>query len=840
MLGLALQTVRARRATLAGAFVAVAVAVTLVSACAVLMASALRAPGPGRFAAADIVVQARSSITVGHGNSASNTVVFPPPWLPAADVARASRVSGVARAVGDVSFPVAVFNSAGDSIGENPRGHGWSSAALMPYRLSAGASPVGADELVIGSSLAAAAGFRPGGRVWVSTPAGARSFRIGGIANGPRGDEQPVFFADTAARALAGAPDQVNAMAVMARPGTDLARLGVALSHQLGGSVKVLDRAHAAEADAGDQRVAGRSDLIALLGTIAGAAGTVAVFVIASTFAFAVAQRRRENAALRAIGATPGQVRRMVVVEAMLVGLIGGAIGLIAGLPLAGWIATALVNHNAAPQGFAAHVTWIALVCALGAGLLVCLLAVLAVAWRAGSVPPAEALREQRTGRQRIGPARAIVGLTLVGCGIAMICVFQGQAALAFSYATALLFMSGVGLLGPLVLGGLSALVARPLRVLPGALGLLASTALSASRSRGGAIGVPIMLITVLAGTGVVLVETDQRNTQRVTTVRTTAAQVLVASAGAGLAPDTVNAIRALPGVRGATGVLPTQVFLLDRGLANNGDPRPAAGLDGGPAGATPGLDLGVRSGSLAAVHGNVIALAYTVAAPAKLHVGDLLHASMFDLTRLTLRIGAIYNHGAGLGDIVMDPALAQAHAADKLDNAIYVTGGPSAARQLARYARLHPEVSVRPRTQFLADVHGSTVQTVWVAWFIVGLAGVFALIALVNTVAMATAVRSREFASIRLLGGTRGQCLQLISLESAITVLVALAIGTLIVRLSLLRVPDGPTGMPVSGPSTLIAVILAGTGLLGIAAGTLAGLGALRASPASAVRLPA
>lgn len=819
---------------------AVVIAVTLLSACAVLMASALRAPGPGRFAAADVVVQARSSITVGHGNTASNTVVFPPPRLPAADVGRASGVSGVARAVGDVSFPVEVFNATGDSVGENLRGHGWSSAGLTPYRLSAGSPPVGAGELVIGSSLAAAGGLRRGELIRVATPGGARSFRISGIASGPHEDEQPVFFADTAVRALAGAPDRVNAVAIIARQGTDLARLRVALSHRLGSSVEVLDRAHAAEADAGDQRVAGRSDLIALLGTIAGTAGTVAVFVIASTFAFAVEQRRRENAALRAIGATPGQVRRMVVAEAMLVGLLGGAIGLIAGLPLAGWIARTLVNHDAAPQGFTAHVTWVALVCALGAGLLVCLLAVLAAAWRAGSVPPAEALREQRTGRRRTGLVRAIAGLALVGCGVAMICVFQGQAALAFSYPTALLFMSGIGLLAPLVLGGLSAIVARPLRLLPGALGLLASSTLSASRSRGGAIGLPIMLITVLAGTGVVLAETDQRNTQRVTTERTTAPQVLVASAGAGLAPGTVSAIRSLPGVRGATGVLPTQIFLLDPGLANNGDPRPAAGLDGGPAGATPGLDLGLRSGSLTAVRGNVIALAYTVAAPAKLHVGDLLHASMFDLTRLTLRIGAIYNRGAGLGDIVMDPALARAHAADQLDDAIYVTGGPAAGRALARYAGTHPEVSVHSRTQFLAGVHGHAVQTVWVAWFIVGLAGVFALISLVNTVAMTTTVRGREFASIRLLGGTRRQCLQLISLESATTILVALAIGALIVRLSLLRVPDGPTGMPVSGPSPLIAVILAGTGLLGIIAGTLAGLGALRASPASAVRLPA
>ncbi|MCL2419206.1 MAG: FtsX-like permease family protein [Conexibacteraceae bacterium] len=836
MLALAVQTVRGRRASLAGAFVAVVIAATLMSACAVLIASALRAPGPGRFAAAELVVQARSSITVGHGNTASSEVVFPAPRLPMADLARAGRVPGVARAVGDVSFPVAMFDAAGTTAAkapaaDNPRGHGWSSAALAGYRLSAGVRP-GAADVVVARSLAAPDRLRPRDLVRIATPGGARNFTISGIASGPREDEQSVFFADAVARGLAGAPDQVNAIAIIMRPGTDPARVRAALRHRLGGSVVVLDRAHAAEADAGDPRVAGRSDLIALLGTMAGTAGTVAVFVIASTFAFAVAQRRRENTTLRAIGATPGQVRRMVIAEALLIGLSGGAIGMIAGLPLASWIARMLVSHNAAPQGFVPYDTWIALVCALGAGLLVCLLAVLAAAWRAGAAPPAEALRDQRTGRQRIGLGRGLIGVGLLGGAVAMICLFQGQAALTFSYPTALLFMSGTALLAPLLLGGLSALVARPLRLLPGALGLLASTAVSASRGRGGAVGVPIMLITVLAATGVVLAQTDQRNTQRVATQRTTATQVLVASAGAGLPPATVSAIRTLSGVRGATGVLPTQIFLLDRGLTNNGDPRPAAALDGGADGATPGLDLGVRSGSLAAVHGDVIALAYSVAAPAHLHVGDPLHASMFDLRRVTLRIGAIYDRGAGLGELVVDPALARAHAADRLDSAIFVTGGAAAARQLTRYARLHPEVAIRSRSQYLAGVHGSTVQTVWVAWFIISLAGVFALLSLINTVAMATAVRGREFASIRLLGGTRRQCLQLISLESSITVLVALAIGALIVRLSLLGVPAGPTGMPVSGPSIFVAAILAGTGLLGIIAGTMAGMGALRPSP--------
>jgi putative ABC transport system permease protein len=508
-------------------------------------------------------------------------------------------VPGVARAVGDTSFPVAVFDSAGRSFGDNTRGHGWSSAALTPYHLSQGAPPLGPGDVVLGRSIAAARGLAPGDRVRINTPSGPRTFRVSGIASGASEDEQPVFFADT------GRPDPRRrswpgqCRGDLKRPGVDPSQLRAALGERLGGSVGGLDHAHAANADPGDQEVSGHATLLGLLGSMAGIAAVVAVFVIASTFAFAVAQRRRENAALRALGATPGQVRRLVIGEAMLIGLVDGAVGLVVGLPLANEIARLLVRHLTAAQGFAPDVTLAVLLLALAGGPLGCLVAVLGAAWRAGAVPPAEALREQRAGRQRLGVVRTIVGLTMIGCGVAMVLVFHGTSALAFAFFTSLWFMCGIALLAPLTLGGLSALLARPLRLLPGALGLLASTALSASRSRAGAIGVPVMLITALVGTNVLVAQTDQRNTRHVTAQRTTAPQVLVASASGGLAPGTVAAIRALPGVHGATAELPTQIFLLDRGLTNNGEPRPAAGLDGGRAGQTPGLDLGVRSGSL-------------------------------------------------------------------------------------------------------------------------------------------------------------------------------------------------------------------------------------------------
>src|SRR3954451_15133096 len=109
MLRISWQTLRARRATLAGAFVAIFLAVTLAYATGLLMAGALSAPGPGRLAAADAVVRADPSVTVGRSDP-EQVDVIPGPRLPAEADARAARARGVAKAIGDVSFAVGAGN----------------------------------------------------------------------------------------------------------------------------------------------------------------------------------------------------------------------------------------------------------------------------------------------------------------------------------------------------------------------------------------------------------------------------------------------------------------------------------------------------------------------------------------------------------------------------------------------------------------------------------------------------------------------------------------------------------------------------------------------------------
>ena len=809
MLRIALQTLPARRGSLAGAFVAILLAVAIAAATGLLMAGALSAPGPGRLAAADAMVRADPTVTVGHGDGAEGVDVVPAPRLPAREVERVANVAGVTAAIGDVSFPVGARTLHAAGV-DRVRGHGWASAALTPYRLVAGRKPTAADEVVVDARL----GARSGAALQLTAPGGAGRYRVVGLARGTASRDRgqaAVFFADTAADRLSGAPGRVNAIGVHGVTADELRK-------RLGRGVEVLDRAHAADADAGDPRAADRPSLVAIFGTMGGIAGAVALFVVAGTFALVLAQRRRETAVLRALGATPRQVRRLVSAEALLVSLVAGALGLLAGRPLANAIVDLLAGRGGVPASFSPGHSWIPLAAALGMGVIVAQLAVVAAARRAGKVRPAEALRDVAIEHGRPGVVRTLAGVTALSGGAAIALLFQGEQASAFSILAGILLAAGVALLGRWLLGLPAAALALPLRGL-GAPGLLASTGLSANRWRSAALATPLVLIAMLVGTQGVLSVSSRHDTEAVTAQRVTAEHVVTGRDGAPVPAGTAERL-------GGTGLVPTQVFLLGDGLTGWDAPWAAAGLG---AGAQRTLDLGVRDGDLADVRGTAVAVSDVVAAEGRVRVGDVLRARLEDTTRASLRVVAIYDRAAGLGHVVMDRRLARDHAAVPADAAVFVAGHEPAAASGTR---------VLTRARYLGTVRTLGQSGQWGVWVIIGLSIAFAALSLINTAAMATAERRGELATLRLLGGTRRQAIRMVALEFAPVVVVGLVAGGAVAAISVLGVPDGVRGIELSVSATLVAGLAAGAALLGLAAAAVTARQAIRVSPLAAMRV--
>lgn len=348
MLRLAVGGARHHRVGFFGAVCASALAAMLIAACAVLVESGLRAvPGTDRFGASAAVVRMDPDLTVRTGSGQNvDYEKYPldqPPLLSAQAVAQVGRVKGVGRVVADTPFYAQAVAKDGTPIAGpddgGTQGHGWEAAALTPFALSAGKAPAADDEVVVDADVAARGGLRVGDAVRVVTGRGTLEFRVSGIA-APAGrpglpDQSALFFTGTRAAQLSGSDGRAAAVGVFPADGVSASALRDTLSKDLGvKGAQVLTgdkRAKAGAPDTTDQL----SSATLLFGPMAGIGGFLAVFVLGGTIGLGVLQRTMEIAMLRAAGATPGQVRRLVVMETLLATVVGLVPGFLLAVPLA-------------------------------------------------------------------------------------------------------------------------------------------------------------------------------------------------------------------------------------------------------------------------------------------------------------------------------------------------------------------------------------------------------------------------------------------------------------------------------------------------------------------------
>ncbi|HXJ28669.1 MAG TPA: FtsX-like permease family protein, partial [Streptosporangiaceae bacterium] len=414
MKGLAWRSALDRPLSLAGSFVALALSVGLLGAMTLTIVSAVSGTRlqPHWFTRAAVVVAGDDtvSVTTGTGDDRETETVRTPAAR-AVPAALAARLASLASA-GSGTAAVTDYAGYGQAAGAPGQAiHPWAAAGLHPYRWVAGGPPDGPGQLV----LTAPARYAPGQPVTVQTAAGPRRFTVSGVLATPA--PAAFYAADTVARQLAG--NRISAVALTPRAGQDTAALArQARSDARGLPVQVLtgDRRGLAEPDPDSDLVAVAS---ALLGSAAGVAGFVSMIVLAGTFGYAVAARRRELGLLRTTGATPRQVRRLVLGEALITGAAGAAAGTALGPVIAGPFAALLAREGFAPAGLTIHVIFWPLAAAFGAGLLIALGGALAAARRAGRTRPAEALRKAGRDRRVMTAFRWAAGpATLAGAAV--------------------------------------------------------------------------------------------------------------------------------------------------------------------------------------------------------------------------------------------------------------------------------------------------------------------------------------------------------------------------------------------------------------------------------------
>jgi putative ABC transport system permease protein len=382
-----------------------------------------------RLGAVAIVVMGNPNVTVtegsGPGATTDNLPMTSYRRVPATLATRLGVIPGVRAAIAERSVPLALDLPDGRVVtgtsAEPITGYGWPSAALTPFRLRAGHAPAGARGLVLGAGLARRTGLRLGDKVRLAGQ-GRSPFTIAGIAAAPPHDpagDWSVFFSEPEATARYGHPGQVDLIGIVAQPGTSPALLAARVRAVSGQHLSVLagsDRGTAADLTAATDL----ENLSALGGGAGAEIALISLFVVASTVALAVAERARMLALLRAVGATPGQVRRMVMAELAALGVLAGLVGYLPGTWLAAASVRGLAAHQFIPPSTRPWTTPWELLISAGAAIVVAELSGLLAARRASRIRPAAALAEASIERRSPRPFRLVLGLGALGGGVVL------------------------------------------------------------------------------------------------------------------------------------------------------------------------------------------------------------------------------------------------------------------------------------------------------------------------------------------------------------------------------------------------------------------------------------
>ncbi|MEU5098665.1 ABC transporter permease [Streptomyces sp. NPDC020996] len=760
MLSTTLRTLRTRWVTFAGSFVALCLGVALIAVMGLALASSLDAPGrgPERFAAAPVVVRGQDTLDVPTWKGRRTQRLAQPRAVPAAAIAR---LRGLGPVVEDRSFAVRADGGPADLVG-----HPWSTAAFAPYELDAGRAPEAADEVVVSGDWA-----RPGARV--RTDRG--TVRVVGTVAG-LGFENAVFYTDARAAGLSPRSLQLVVDA-------DAAAVREAVRGSAGVRVLTGDARRYADADP-DRDSEALTAMNAMFGTAGGVTGFVSVFVVASTFAFAVAQRRREFGLLRTAGATPGQIRRMVVSEALVVGALASAAGCVLGSygapKLAGWA----VDESLAPRWFSiGDHTW-PYPMAFSTGLLVAVCGVLAASWRAGRTGPAEALREASVDTRAMtwgrGLSAAALLITAAVTSALALVTDPGDLLHRKAYVSRpMLLITGVALLAPVLVPRLTRLIAWLPSRLPGASGMLVRENAAAGVRRTAAVAAPVLVTVALAGS--LLGATATLDEAKATEARErTAADFVVTPAGdAGFDEATLKRLRAVSGAE-VSASSSSAVYVLEDGVALiRSDAR---AVEPGPLAATARLPL--AAGKVSDLDDDSI----IVNEEWERHtVGERVDVWLGDGTRKSLKIAAVMTIGTGDNGVYVTPRNAPAAPVDRVDVRLADGAGTATVAAGLRQAVRASGGQVRTRDAWLRATRSETGRTTRTGLFLVlGIALLYTGVSLANTMVMATSDRVRELAVLRLAGATGWQVLWLVGAEALMVVVTGGLLGALVAGLGL------------------------------------------------------
>ena len=740
---------------------------------------------------ADIVITGKAAFDTANGNTVEA------PTMPESLLAKVQKLPDVALAAGSVTTDsLKLIGSDGKVIssgGAPTLGFSVTPAGqpFNPTKLTEGSWPRGKDEIVIDKATAASNGFAVGDRIGVQAFGPARQLLITGIAEFPDVSVGGATFAildQPAAQQLFHKVGQLDAIRVQSEAGVNESDLVAEIQPLLSPTEQVRSGTEQAKKD---QESAGSfiSFLRYALLAFAGIALFVGAFVIANTLSITIAQRMREFATLRTLGASRRQVLWSVVIEAFVIGLVGSVIGLFLGLGLAKLLNWLFVKIGIdLPHGSTVFATRTVVVSLL-VGTLVTLFASIRPARRATRVPPIAAVREGSV----LPPSRwakygtvtslvvLLLAIVMVSLGALASGLPTGPRLLLLGLGVLLLFF-GVSMNASKVVRPLAAVLGAPAQTIGGAPGILArdnatrNPARTASTASALMIGLALVTFVAIFGQGIRSSFEDAVNelfigdyavtsTNTFTPIEAAAGRALVGKPGI----EDVSAIRAgsaryLGSNNDLTAVQPNlnKTLFMKWTQGSNAVPGEL------------GNDGFFASKNYVEDHHLTLGSPVTLQFPSG--------------KKTTVKLKGVWDEpkgGSPFGHITISTTLFDKFTPRPQDEMVLANtpGGVTDANtaHLEHAVKGFADAKVQTRDEFKSNFEAPINKLLNLLYALLALAVIVSLVGIINTLVLTVFERTREIGMLRAVGMTRRQVRMMIRYESIVTALMGAALGLVV-----------------------------------------------------------
>jgi putative ABC transport system permease protein len=654
-----------------------------------------------------------------------------------------------------------------------------------PLSLTSGRWASGPGQVVVDKGTAEKQGLSLGDRIGAAAQGPVRQYRITGIArygtvNSIGGATIAVFDVPTA-QAVLGKRGQYDTIFVAARDGVSSERLVSDLRPVMPATAQIKTGRQQASSDAKDTRDNGKFIQYFLLGFGFIALG-VGAFVIFNTLSITLAQRIRELATLRTLGASRRQLKRSVLTEGLVMGVFASVVGLACGFALAKGLNGLFELFGIDLPQASTVVAPRTIIVALSLGIVITLIASISPARRATRIAPIAALREGATLPPRLGARKPSIPITIVAVGLVLTLAGAvgvgtlGQSMMLVGAGALALFLGVIMIAGRLV-RPLAKVVAAPARRFGGPPGRLASgnstrnTTRTATTASALMIGLALVTLcaTVFAGFGSATRSADEDSVS--------ADYIVTSKSGFETIPAAVGAaVARAPGVQSVSGVRQGDALAFGNRIVVNGISPTLADT----------VDLRFEQGTRAVIprlasSGAIVSKAF--ADDHALRIGSPLKLTTSAGRSAAVTVAAIVNPKAQLtGEVLLSQAAFDARFQRPSDRFVFVrtSDGSSSATTAAidRAVAGFPEVTSHTRSEWIDFRGADTRKFLALLYVLLALSVVVSLFGMVNALVLTVFERTREIGMMRAVGMTRRQVRRMVRHESIITALIGAGLG--------------------------------------------------------------